>query len=224
MKHPIPQSGDIYGKWEVIHKAEGQQWWCRCVTCGKKKLIWKVALRENSGNGCWKCYQKNRYSEARKDAPSPQLHRGMEDITCPKCLETKLADEFYRCSSGIGGRTSWCKNCLNEREKAKAKRLRADQGPEGQAFRKRHKNHALRTNYGITLDDFNVMLERQNETCAICRNKFSKKEEPCVDHDHLTGKVRGLLCRKCNTLIGLAKEKVTTLLRAVHYLRKHKGE
>ncbi len=78
--------------------------------------------------------------------------------------------------------------------------------------------------YGLTQDDFNKMLENQKGVCAICVlpetaiDKYGNLLVLSVDHCHKTGKVRGLLCSRCNHLLGNAKDEVTILLRAVEYL------
>jgi hypothetical protein len=82
---------------------------------------------------------------------------------------------------------------------------------EMQAHRKRK--------YGLTQDQFASLLLDQNNRCAVCGEEFF--ETPHVDHAHdATKRVRGLLCRKCNALLGQAKDSVDTLLRAVVYLQK----
>lgn len=83
----------------------------------------------------------------------------------------------------------------------------------------------LRTRYGITKEDYYRMLSEQDGKCAIC---FSDKpgsthhKRFCVDHNKTTGKVRGLLCIKCNTGIGLLQESPENLFSAFNYLEDHK--
>lgn len=64
------------------------------------------------------------------------------------------------------------------------------------------------------------MLEEQGGLCAICGNPL---EVPCVDHDHETNQVRGLLCNPCNRGLGLFKDKPETLRSAAAYIEKSKG-
>lgn len=80
----------------------------------------------------------------------------------------------------------------------------------------------LKNKYGISLDQFDKLLEKQKYTCDIC-NKPSqtKNRRLCVDHDHITGKVRGLLCDLCNTALGKFQEDRELLLKAEKYLKKH---
>jgi hypothetical protein len=69
--------------------------------------------------------------------------------------------------------------------------------------------------YGITPDDFDTLLLIQDNVCAICSNR---RKSMCVDHDHSTGEVRGILCRSCNVLVGHARDNVAWLARAIEYL------
>jgi hypothetical protein len=79
--------------------------------------------------------------------------------------------------------------------------------------------------YGLSLQQYNEMLSRQNDTCAICLQKETYipngKTSPqslSIDHDHKTGKVRGLLCYACNLAIGLLKDNPDAANRAAAYL------
>lgn len=76
----------------------------------------------------------------------------------------------------------------------------------------------LRRNYGIGLDEYNEMLEKQGGRCAICLCR-PRTRNLAVDHDHLTGALRGLLCGRCNHgLLQFAQEDIVILKRAVEYL------
>lgn len=77
--------------------------------------------------------------------------------------------------------------------------------PAGRA-RKRVQEYfaSLRRRYGITRADYDALLEIQKGCCAVCRLPFKRK--PSVDHDHETGKVRGILCQPCNTVEGLIRK------------------
>lgn len=78
--------------------------------------------------------------------------------------------------------------------------------------------------YGITLEQKQQMIENQGGRCAICNKVLDNGRHTCVDHDHKTGKVRGILCRKCNFLIGHSKDNPIILSRAINYLDRHKEE
>ena len=81
------------------------------------------------------------------------------------------------------------------------------------SVRSRH-NDILRK-YGLTPEQFRDMMDSQYGWCAICKEPLLK---PHVDHDHQTGRARGLLCSNCNTGIGLFKEDPIILARAIGYL------
>lgn len=71
--------------------------------------------------------------------------------------------------------------------------------------------------YGITVEQFKSMLDEQGNVCKICRNECTRGRLS-VDHDHTTGTVRGLLCRKCNLGLGNFQDNVQYLSRAMEYL------
>lgn len=73
----------------------------------------------------------------------------------------------------------------------------------------------LKNEYGITLCEYEAMLEQQNGLCAICQNRMDKV---CIDHCHTSGKVRGLLCDNCNKAIGLLKDNPYVVKGARDYL------
>lgn len=74
--------------------------------------------------------------------------------------------------------------------------------------------------YGISQSAYLSMLDAQGGTCAICKTSAFGIKGPCVDHDHITGQVRGILCNNCNRAIGLLKENIFILKAAINYLRK----
>lgn len=80
------------------------------------------------------------------------------------------------------------------------------------------RSEQLKVRYGISTDDYEAMLAKQRGACAICK---STSEALHVDHDHATGKVRGLLCGSCNRGIGCLGDDVVTLKAAVRYLQSH---
>jgi hypothetical protein len=82
----------------------------------------------------------------------------------------------------------------------------------------------LKRKYGLTQQDFSRMLAAQNGVCKICKKRETKTDRTgkiqtlSVDHDHVTGKVRGLLCCNCNRMLGSAKDSTDTLRNAARYL------
>lgn len=83
----------------------------------------------------------------------------------------------------------------------------------------KHESSRMRRKYGITLEQYNKLLDQQNGKCAICGGG-NGKHKLVIDHDHATGKIRGLLCKKCNTAIGMMNDNPDLLLRGSDYLRR----
>lgn len=79
----------------------------------------------------------------------------------------------------------------------------------------------IKKKYKITEDDWNKMFEAQGKTCAIC-GEVNSVGHWATDHCHESGKIRGILCSKCNVGIGIFKDDVWLLQSAIKYLRKHK--
>ena len=80
----------------------------------------------------------------------------------------------------------------------------------------------LKKDYGLTELEYNNILLKQNNCCAICGIEVNKlNRRPSIDHNHTTNKVRGILCLSCNHLLGNAKENINILLSAIEYLKLH---
>jgi hypothetical protein len=127
--------------------------------------------------------------------------------------------------AGAPMKTHW-KSSEYAREKAKAWRLA---NPDRVlAYRKENRRDIYLTEsarrYGITREQYAAMLEKQRDACATCALTFDwgdKQTKPHIDHCHATGKVRGLLCNRCNTMLGLVKENKRLLAALTEYLECH---
>ena len=139
--------------------------------------------------------------------------------TCNKCHQVKdLEQGFYltgRKTDKADARHYVCKECTKARVNANHKA-----NPDAQRRRD------LRRKYDISIEEYEQMLELQGGKCALC-----PKESPggrhaqahwCVDHDHVTGKVRELLCNDCNLVLGIIKDSPEHLGRMITYILKHK--
>ena len=130
---------------------------------------------------------------------------------CRKCGETK-PEEAFRIKKSTGNVTSPCKVCL-----AATNKRRYDGSEE---VRQRH--HAgvrvrkLMREYGLTVEAHQQMFRDQEGRCAICNIEPSSILH--VDHDHVTGDVRGLLCNNCNWALGLFKDDSAVIRSAADYL------
>lgn len=86
--------------------------------------------------------------------------------------------------------------------------------------RKRYfRNRDLKWKFGITIEEYEIMLDAQGNRCAICGGyQVIKGDNLYVDHDHITGRIRGLLCHYCNVGIGMLKDNPQILQNAIDYL------
>lgn len=84
-----------------------------------------------------------------------------------------------------------------------------------EANRARH----LKRKYGLDKDVYDAMFVAQDSCCAICKTTVPGTKNWHTDHDHTTGKVRGILCSNCNPMLGYAKDNIKTLKMAIEYLR-----
>jgi hypothetical protein len=110
-------------------------------------------------------------------------------------------------------------NAVSQAEYQKA--YQADYYPKEDNRRKDWERN-LRRNYNMSPDDFNKMWKAQDGKCAVCQVEMlprgRKSDAACVDHNHATGEVRGLLCRACNHGIGNLKDSPEVLTAAAKYL------
>ena len=127
---------------------------------------------------------------------------------CRKCDQIKLLDQFRKRGGKERGVTYACKECLNARDKAR-------RNP------RTTRNAFMRCRYGLSEEEYMQMLERQAYRCICFQRLIPYDKDTCVDHCHYTGKVRGLLCRRCNFAIGWADENPLTLELLARYIYKH---
>lgn len=128
---------------------------------------------------------------------------------CRLCGEEKTLDCFYRSSARTrDGLQHECKVCHNSNSlkhyyKNKEKRV------------VQRRDYHYRRNYGISFNDFSQMSDNVGNKCEVC------EETPVVlDHCHTTGKVRGVLCNKCNQALGLMRDNEQFILGLVEYLKR----
>lgn len=124
---------------------------------------------------------------------------------CLNCLEIKSFDDFHNHKSATHGKQYTCKNCSNK------PKIRSEN------YKKNKRSHQLKSAFGINLEEYEILSQSQNNVCAICKTNNTNKRL-AVDHCHKTGKIRGLLCGKCNTGIGLMQDNIHILQSAINYL------
>ena len=128
---------------------------------------------------------------------------------CKMCDKTKPRDEFAK-DTRTGRLYSPCKSCRNEKKRARRQRL---------GDHDMHRDKCKK--YGLTMAQYDEMLEAQNGVCAVCGAACRTGSRLAIDHDHETGKVRGLLCRPCNSSLGLMQDDAARLRAAADYLESH---
>src|SRR5574343_1926316 len=138
-----------------------------------------------------------------------------EAQACVSCRAVKSKDEFYQ---DRGKPRSSCKECEKARS-AKWRRENRERYLETarRDRRGRWRESHLNEKFGITSEYYEEMLDRQDGVCAIC-GREDKGRRLAVDHCHDTGRVRGLLCNRCNRAIGLFRESPSIIGNALHYL------
>ena len=147
----------------------------------------------------------------------------MKTKICPKCglIKPLTSEFFYRDRSSRTGFSGYCKTCQNLNSGAYAKKNR-DKINKRQ--NERNKTYSSRTKkyqklYGITCYAVDKMWKEQGCKCAICKEPVERYD---VDHDHITDKVRGLLCHQCNVGLGQFKDNIEVFKEAIRYLENGK--
>ena len=162
---------------------------------------------------CKTCRNKSARESARRNyvPVSAEKRKYRTDLTapkkCPRCGQVKSLDQFYKCKGAHDGVQSRCIPCSKELVKLTPEKLRI---------------RNFKVKYGITLADYDLMLQEQNDGCAICGRKASEERFGVlsVDHCHDTGRVRGLLCEKHNMALGMFGDDIELLNEAIRYLSK----
>ena len=128
---------------------------------------------------------------------------------CNKCNQKKHIDCFSRHSPKREQKRNYCKQCAVLTTK-KYEQNHPD----------RELNYRLNKKYLISKQQYDHILNNQNGKCAICNREFSdaKNRRLCIDHNHLTSKIRGLLCFNCNTALGKVSDDINILKNMIKYL------
>lgn len=132
--------------------------------------------------------------------------------SCSRCKRKKPLSEFYRTTETVTGFSSACRPCVRKSDKIRNIR-------DKEKRRKAHKFVNVKRKYGLTKNEWEIILNSQQNGCAICRKIFDHYKDIHVDHCHSTGKVRGLLCNKCNFALGLLCDDPKIIDSAARYLR-----
>lgn len=161
---------------------------------------------------------RRRYNGSAKTGP-PSRYRGDSTVQldaldqgkkhCARCREVKERSHFSRSAKHPTGLHSWCRTCCSEQKRTRYQRDRELINLRSRASR-----------FGITVDELSRLIEKHGGRCAICAGPCSTGRQLAIDHDHRTGRVRGLLCANCNRGIGLLRDSPAIALAAAEYLSR----
>ena len=142
--------------------------------------------------------------------PQSELVKLKTSKHCYACKEELPLTSFHKDKSRGDGLSNICKKCNRERARKTVRNTEKLWESE------------IKRLYGITIEEYNELKEKQNNKCAICgTDEKNLIKKLAVDHCHTTGKVRGLLCRKCNSGIGFLQDDIEVLTNAIKYLKKY---
>lgn len=203
-----------------------------CRRCRKTKSIVEFGARKGYGRApgallawCKPCvvdssmdnYHATKEAKAKRtDEKIAKLVASGTDRECSKCKRRLPLSSFARDTMTIDGLRRRCYDCVLSRRR---ERVAADPSLK-EAGATYQRNHNLRK-YGIDIDIFDAILDSQDGKCRACRTSLvdlAGHNDIHTDHNHTTGMVRGVLCRACNVILGLAEDKPDQLQALVAYL------
>lgn len=228
----ISEIGNKYARLTVVSRAENKDkkamWNCLC-DCGNKKIVSGTHLRTNHVMSCG-CYHSEIVAQIGKSNKGKSENRGKprKYENYVGVLGTVIGATDRSEANGAVQYLVKCAKC-GEIHKRNAKHLKQGQesqeckhyNPPNKMFEDR-RDGIIRRQYGITLAEYDQMLRDQDYKCAICGNEDEVEgRRLAIDHCHDSGKVRGLLCGKCNRGLGLFYDNKDLLTNAMAYLDKY---
>ncbi len=143
---------------------------------------------------------------------------------CAHCKESLPVSCFSKALKMKSGLDSYCRDCKKKMRDANIENRRVaarnSWHKHKAKYRPRKRAHRLRSEFGLSLAEYDQMFEMQDGNCKICGLPEINKRL-AVDHCHKTDKIRGLLCGRCNTTLGRVEENTETLWNMIEYLMKH---
>lgn len=129
----------------------------------------------------------------------------MRTRVCKQCDYEGPLNDFPPQKGGRFGRRPVCRKCFNKNRRERGRKETYEQ----------RRRYRIKKNYDLSIEEYEELYESQSGACAICCKEL---EVLYIDHDHITGDVRGLLCTNCNLGIGNLQDDPTLLRRAAIYL------
>lgn len=137
--------------------------------------------------------------------------------TCNKCGTPQSLANFHAKSNSPDGHSYTCKECF----KAYRRQYYLDHIPEHREYYyAKGKYYFLDKLYGVDPETYHRMLKEQDGVCAICKKPPAELQPLHLDHDHQTGKPRGLLCAKCNSMLTHFGDRTEGLLKMLDYVQR----
>lgn len=138
---------------------------------------------------------------------------------CSSCKKTKQYIEFTKEKAKSDGHSAYCKECNRIKCKEKNQKYYIKKGRPPKQQVDPLEQHVKK--YNITKEEYLTLVKNQNNLCAICKEP-EKNRKLAIDHCHISGKVRGLLCTNCNLGIGNLQDRIDVLHSAINYLEHNK--
>lgn len=149
-------------------------------------------------------FREKEESRRRAKGAKPRItqQQGLDRGTrrCIRCRQVRGLDEFENDASQPSGKGYRCRGCSSRHQQDRNDRSR----------------------YGLSSKQIQTWSESLGHRCQICGKPQKNNRRLCVDHDHKTGRVRGLLCDRCNRVLGWVEEDPALLRDLIRYLKRHK--
>ena len=126
---------------------------------------------------------------------------------CTKCNKLKELSDFSESKSEKGYKQYRCRECNKAYREGRKELI---------------KDYQLKHRFGISLETYNEMLHKQNNSCKICKTTCKTGKMLAVDHNHQTGNIRGLLCAYCNRALGLLHDDIHLFEESIKYLKEER--
>ena len=143
--------------------------------------------------------------------------------TCSKCNVDQPLSEYHKSSVHKGGHNPQCRTCYNQARKKNydPEKDRARAKAWYKRNRQKVREKQMLYKYGLTTEQYSKMVADQQNKCKICEKKMTGVREPAIDHCHVSGNVRDLLCANCNAAIGLLQDDPEIIKNAARYVEYH---
>lgn len=195
----------------------------KCSSCRELKDLSFFGVDKSSKDGlgyyckqcainksrAWQINNKIRASETKKRYAIENKER----------IASKKLEYYHKNKEHADKKTLEWRRKNKERVYARSNELKRERRKRGD-MQEKEKNRKLKKKYGITIEDYKKMVLAQDNLCAICGSNSDKKSLH-VDHCHKTGKVRELLCARCNTTLGRLNDDINLIKKMSLYLQRH---